>query len=344
MIAPLALVASIVLVARSQPPTPTPAETGQKEQQVGSPEKSEADANREPSPTVLPTPPQSNPNSASEAHAESSDSKNREPPPDGWHDWLIIIFTGLSAAATAAYAYFAWGQWATLSDQARHMRENLDLTKQSVEKMDSIAAEQRADTHASIAEASRAATAMQAIATELAASVEATKESVGIIRAMAQTNEASLHASQRALLNLTHIQFDEFGPGHFPVVVLQLLNTGRAAATITGSFLSVLTEMPLPQQRDDDEWAPRSGLVAPSRTITMTIRTTPASPVFTEEDWTRIQSGTFTLAIYGAVQYQAGFDLTGEVGFGVNFDPRLDRLPFHQRFSLTEIPGYNYST
>jgi len=249
--------------------------------------------------------------------------------------WTIGI--GVATAAILLLQLFVFGRQAT-------------RLKQTIEKMDAIAKDQATDMAAYIEQTTRFANGVDGIVSSMAANLVLLQDTLKISREISDTNTriadtstASMHATQRAKLNVVHVQFDKFGPGHFPEVLVQVLNAGLSPATITATFDFVLTEMPLEQQRPTEVFLQRSGVVAPGRTVTVTSRLADTPPL-TDDDWDRIQAGTFTLALYGAIQYDAGFDIAGEVGYGFNFDVRLTRLPIHQRLGATPIPGYNYST
>ena len=65
----------------------------------------------------------------------------------------------------------------------------------------------------------------------------------------------------------------------------------------------------------------------------------------TADDWKSILYGRKTLSVWGIIRYDSGFsEAPGEIGFGFEFDPSHASGGYGERFSLIDLPGYNYST
>jgi hypothetical protein len=173
----------------------------------------------------------------------------------------------------------------------------------------------------------------QAIATETAAL--AAKQS-------ADTSERALRITQRAYLYVIAVEFRNFSEGHFPTVAVQIKNSGHLAATLTSWAINVITRDPFPAgDQRGLEWQPHSVTIAPEQTATVT--TEPPGRPFDAQEWAGVQSGEYGLRVYGAFRYRAGFDIDGETGFGSVFTPSTQGLPLHRRFSVGDVPGYNYA-
>lgn len=256
---------------------------------------------------------------------------------------LVTVFTGV-------LVYYSHRGWQVAKRAADAATDAAKAADRSVTKMEEIAAGQTTDMQASIGEQTKSAKAMQNIAVSLAANVRQLTDVLEINRRIAESNAkmaevalSNLQAEQRARLDVVMVEFPKFGPGMKPLVSFQLMNSGRSTAKITDFYVFILTETPLPQQRDVDPWISYAATVPPGRSATLRMKESSAEP-FTTEEWQRVQTGEFSLAVYGAVRYEAGFDIIGEVGFGVVFDPAIDGFPFNRRFASCGIPGYSYST
>ena len=309
------------LAVKRQPPEQPPAQT----QQQSAPDI--RGTNESPvTVKVLPT---------AKTPQEAADEKQTRDDQSAANWWLVRLTAALGAIGLLQLVVFGL--------QARRLRQTIDIMKV-------IDAGQTAKMEASIAQATRSAAAMESVGKTLIESTAAVQTSLGISREISDTNKRiadtnanALHAAERAKLDCVHIQLiGTISAGTFPEVAIQFLNSGRTPARILEQFSVVWTDTPLPQERDDDEWKTCSGVVAPGRTITIT-RTDKSSDVLTAANWDAITKGNFTFAVYGAVRYDAGFDIIGEVGFGYRFAQNLTTLPFNQRFGAIQTPGYNYS-
>lgn len=166
---------------------------------------------------------------------------------------------------------------------------------------------------------------------------DAAKESAAIAR-------EAMEIAERAYLRLDGLFFDSFGPALFPTVVIKLTNVGRIPATVNGWYVFILTETGLPKDRErNDTWLPHCAVIHSGQQVTIA-NPNRNGPRFTNDTWQKILAGTFSLAVYGAIRYDAGFNCVGEMGFGFTYKTGLTRRQINERFALTDIPGYNYST
>jgi hypothetical protein len=180
----LVCLACLSLFAQSQRPSPTKAaERDQPEQATADAQKMAATNVRgtEQSPIVVKALP------STKAQDEAPNGKAKElgqPSPD----WWMVRLTG-------AIVFIGLVQTIVFGMQARRL-------KQTIEKMEEIAGQQTQDIQASIAEATRAARAMERIAESMADSVESVRESVGISREIADRQKLITELQSRAYLTI----------------------------------------------------------------------------------------------------------------------------------------------
>jgi hypothetical protein len=199
-----------------------------------------------------------------------------------------------------------------------------------------------AETRASISEATRSAAAMERIAESLATNVIQLKETLAISKDMAAVNKAALLAGHRAFLSIIETQFGNFGPGKSPTFVLQVRNVGRVPAAVTAWSLVLISQDVLPDSVSREmHWINYSVVIFPEQVATLEGQA--GVPPFSPATWADVQSGALSLAVYGGIRYDAGFEITGETCFGVIYDPKNVRVEVHRRFHSTNMPGYNYA-
>lgn len=153
----------------------------------------------------------------------------------------------------------------------------------------------------------------------------------------------TMHVSHRAYLTVLGVYLDDFCPGKFPVLVAEVRNSGHLPATVASFSASINFVTPLPNPRKTElNWNPINSVAPPGQTIKLNNMPEPGYPGFTTEQWNKVVSGEFVISVYGAIRYEAGFDIVGETGFGYVFQPTIfPHLDFHKKFATIDIPGYN---
>lgn len=125
------------------------------------------------------------PNSGSREKAADTKSKTvDQPAPDWWMVGLTAVIALIGAVQTAVFGI-----------QARRLR-------QTILKMDAIAADQTRDVRDSIAQATRAAEAMEGIAESMATNVGSVRETVAINREIADRRKLVTELQSRAYLTV----------------------------------------------------------------------------------------------------------------------------------------------
>jgi hypothetical protein len=177
----------------------------------------------------------------------------------------------------------------------------------------------------------------------LRGTLKATTAAANAAQLSAGVARDTLHITQRAYLHISAVQFATFGVGQRPTLIIQVSNGGHLPASVTewGNVLYTDEGLPDPYTGETLQWLPQTGIVAPGHKVTMSAQV--QSDPFTEAEWARIQTGDYQLAIFGALRYHAGFDMAGETGYGLTFDPTATMLPFHRRFINSLVTGYNYA-
>jgi hypothetical protein len=188
--------------------------------------------------------------------------------------------------------------------QARRLR-------QTINKMEEIAKGQTEDMKASIGEATRAATAMEGIATSMASSVQSARESVGVSREIADRQKIVTELSGRAYLSASLNTALYQDVNHVFEASALLMNRGstpaydvtfRAAAGILPSPIPDHFKFPLP-----DETAGVSvSLIAPGLTKIIT------RPLFSrvpDNEVAAIKQGgpPQCFALWGIINYRDAF-------------------------------------
>jgi hypothetical protein len=181
-----------------------------------------------------------------------------------------------------------------------------------------------------------------ALGKQLRANVDAASAA----RDSADVAKRTLEVGHRAYLSIVGVWFDNFGPGRIPNLILELKNDGRVPATITNWGTTILTQEELPRLPPGDiNWQPHSAVIFPGMTNALGASGEgSAMTPFTTDEWSEIEAGTYSINVYGGIRYDAGFGITGEVGFGYHFVaalPTQSRL--ERRFVATETAGYNYA-
>lgn len=155
----------------------------------------------------------------------------------------------------------------------------------------------------------------------------------------------TLHFSQRAYLNVLGVYLDDFGPGKFPILVVEAQNSGHIPATVVSLSAAINFVTGLQNPRPTDlNWQPQNSVAPPGQVIKLSNHPEPNAPGFTDEQWNAIVGGKFYVAVFGAIRYEAGFGIIGETGFGYVFHANLfPHLEFHKKFATIDFSGYNYS-
>jgi hypothetical protein len=191
--------------------------------------------------------------------------------------------------------------------------------KDTVEKMDEIATGQTADMQASIAEAGRAAKAMEDVAAGINANVETT-------RRMAENQREFWQQQMRAYVSLRYqgtIHQDDTTDYKFEVGMI-IANTGHTPAHGV-RYVAKLEVLPLPLPDDfafdlPDIPVNSAGVLGPQQIFSVR---TPIDRMLTNDEITAVKTGQEErLYIYGSVTYKDAF---GELHY-TNFSQRLEWL------------------
>ncbi len=195
--------------------------------------------------------------------------------------------------------------------------------KQTIEKMDEIAGQQTQDVQASIAQSTRAATAMEGVAVSMASNVESVRESVGITREIADRQELITEVQTRAYITAVAIgvvpQNPETGYRYEPRV--QIVNRGNTPAyDIRFSIMTDVMNFPLAEEFDfplPDRPNITSSIIAP--TLDKTI-SAPVPDIYQDEEATVIrEGGRRRIVTWGIVQYRDVFGTERCCRFGFTF-------------------------
>jgi hypothetical protein len=223
-------------------------------------------------------------------------------------DALIAIFTlGLLVVA--------WRQADILNNQATVMSRQETL-------MDEIAKGQTADMRASIAEANRAARAMEGIAVSMATSVESVKKSVQVSREIADQQKLIGGLQSRAYLS---VQFDHAiyqDAAHVFEAMAIVVNRGNTPAYDV-TFKTAADILPYPTPHDFDFAIPAANIGTSVSMIasglTKIIRRRVVDPV-AEDQIEIIKSGTGTriLKMWGVINYRDAFNEQRYTNFAFN--------------------------
>ena len=202
-----------------------------------------------------------------------------------------------------------------------------DLMEQQLTESRAASAQQSAEVKASIAEATRAATAMEGIATSMASNVESVRESVGISREIADMQKLATELQSRAYLSVS-FQTAIFQDANHPFEAHAILkNHGNTPAyDVTFRAASQIVPVPLPEDfafpLPDSSAGGSVSLMAPG---TMRIFKRSVSDRVPDDQIETIKRGCSTqcLAMWGIVTYRDAFKEMRNVRFAftVNWIP-----------------------
>jgi hypothetical protein len=176
--------------------------------------------------------------------------------------WLFIL-------GVPTLFIFGWQAFETRR-AAEATRDSVDLMERQAEEARGTTAQQTRDVQASIAEATRAATAMEGIAESMASNVESVRTSVGISREIADMQKLATELQSRAYLS---VFFDESiyqDANHVFGAQATIRNHGNTPAYDI-AFRAVAQIVPVPFPEDFDFLLPQSsagvsGFMAPGTT------------------------------------------------------------------------------
>jgi hypothetical protein len=167
---------------QSQPPTPSPAIKSNKPQQPATNRQNQPPADKRgsyESPVVVKVLP------PTKTKEETANDKARDLDQSAANWWMVRL--------TFIIAIISCVQTIVFFLQARRLKE-------TIKKMDEIASGQARDIQASVAEATRAASAMEGVAASMATNTESVKKSVAISREIADTQKLVTELQSRAYL------------------------------------------------------------------------------------------------------------------------------------------------
>lgn len=201
--------------------------------------------------------------------------------------------------------------------------------KETVEKMEEIAGQQTADVKASIAEATRAASAMEEVSESLAISAESVKVSVAISREIADRQKLVTELQSRAYLSAIFQEAIFQDDSHnFGSLVLFRNHGNTPAYDVTFKAAAQILPFPVPDDfqfpLDDGTAAASVSLMAPG--ITKTIRrNVPARVPENQIDSIKRGGPPMCLAMWGSATYRDAFKETRHLKFAftVSWSPWL---------------------
>jgi hypothetical protein len=230
-------------------------------------------------------------NSTQEAANEKTDREDKSSA-----DWWMVRLTGL-------IALIGVGQGFVFYIQARRLR-------QTVVKMDEIAAGQTADMNKSIAESAKAALAMQSLAESMAANVEIVRDVANVNKFIADRQAALWPLQMRAYISVmvgNAIYQDTKMALQFEAKPV-LVNTGNTPAhNVRYSIKADILPIPLVESRDFSVPPPfgRGNVVAPHANGTMSAV---VDRIFFDEEVADIKQGKGrALVVWGRVEYEDVF-------------------------------------
>lgn len=298
----LAICLFCVLV-QSQPPAPAPAiqRTYPKQPSASGQQQSTSDkSGTETAPIFVKIVP------SAKTQEEAPQGKPQElgqSSPDWWMVWLTGAIASIGLIQTIVFGV-----------QAHRL-------KQTITKMDEIATGQTRDIQASIAEATRSATAMEGVATSMALNVEAVKQSVGISREIADRQELVTELASRAYLTMVFGAMtpqDEANGVRFQPHI-QIVNRGNTPAyNIRFHIASGVVPFPV---RDDFVFPLPNELTGHASPIGPGLHKIIASvvpEVYPNDDEIKLGVSTRVIA-WGIVRYQDAFDIERFIKFGFTF-------------------------
>lgn len=192
--------------------------------------------------------------------------------------------------------------------------------KQTIEKMDEIAGRQTRDVQASVAEATRAASAMEGVSISMATNVESVRESVGINREIADRQKLITELQSRAYLTML---FEGMVPQNPSIGIrfeprIRIENRGNTPARDI-RFSVVADVLPFPL-RDDFTFPLPTNLAGHSSVIGPGLHKIISAVVpklYTETEASQISIGVGQrIATWGIVRYRDAFNIERSVRFG----------------------------
>ena len=248
-----------------------------------------------------------------EAANDKAGSLGQSPP-----DWWMVRLTGVIVLLGGIQTIVFWVQAKRL--------------KQTIEKMDEIAMGQTKDIQASIAEATRAAKAMEKVSESMEASVQSLQVSVGISREIADRQKLVTELQSRAYLSAVFHTAIFQDANHIFEAHAVLRNHGNTPAYDV-TFRSVVQIVPLPLPDDfafplpDDTAGSSVSLIAPGMTKLIT-RSIPDRVPDDQVDAIKRGGPPFCLAMWGTVNYRDAFKETRHLRFAffINWIPWLEGM------------------
>ena len=239
-----------------------------------------------------------------ETSIRKSEGSNQSP------DWWMFGITAIIAIIGAIQTRVFW-------IQAKRLKE-------TIEKMDSISAQQTKDVRASIAEATRAASAMEGVAASMVANTESLRESVGISRRIANRQEFISELQSRAYLSVEFLgmvpQNTATGMRFEPRRTI--VNRGNTPAYKV-KVVARADVVPFPVRDDypfdlpaiEEEGA---GSIIASTLTKIVSAVVP--DIYPDAEVTRIKAGgEIRILMWGKVTYEDAFDIARFVDFGLSF-------------------------
>lgn len=191
--------------------------------------------------------------------------------------------------------------------------------KETIEKMEEVSGKQTADIQASLAQTTRAAGAMQEIATSMATSVESVKVSVGINREIADTQKLVTELQSRPYLSVAFNEAIFQDANHVFEVQSIMRNHGNTPAyDVTFRAASGIISWPIPDDFEfplpDNTAAPSVSFLAPG-THKLITRTVLGRVHDDEVTSIKLAVPPRCLAMWGVVRYRDAFGKSRKLRF-----------------------------
>lgn len=286
---------------QSQPPSPTPTAKRDEPQRPTTKRGDQSSNNKrgtEQSPIFVKVLP------SSKTQDESPNDKNEALDKSSADWWMVRL--------TAAIAVIGLIQTIVFGVQAYMLR-------QTISKMDEIASGQSRDVQASIAEATRAATAMEGVATSMATNAESVRKSVAISREIADTQKLVTELQSRPYLSVAFDGAIFQDASHVFEVRATLHNSGNTPAyDVTFRATAEIVSLPIandfPFPLPSDTAGVSVSFIAPGtrKIITRRVR----ERVRDEEvDPIKYGNSPRGLAMWGIVKYRDAFKKSRQLRF-----------------------------
>ena len=296
------LIALLCQALQSQTPAPTPGIKRNPPQQPATGAKDQPSGDKrgtEQSPIFIKILP------AEKAQDEASNVKTPELDKSSADWWMVRV--------TAAIAVIGLIQTIVFGIQAYMLRS-------TISKMDEIAGGQAKDVQASIAEATRAASAMEGISVSMASNVESVRESVGITREIADRQKLISELQSRAYLATVFevVLSQNIATGFKFEVRHKIINQGHTPAhNIRYSMFADVQSFPLSDNFSFPLPAEVSGHCSDIGPGLHKIIAGVVSTVYSETEEEQIKLGARQRIVsWGMITYQDAFDIERFVRFG----------------------------